>query len=178
MLLRAAPAIALFWLLAAACDGDIGTGGGSPGSTAGSTRPVPTATASQPCDAIGTCEGDGSNANSGCLECAVLGNSTLASNGGACVDEYIGCFGFSGSCDEGGHPGCCAFFDCLVGCPDDDPATAADEFLDCVCDNDGGDCTEMQEPTTCLGANRAGGQRYVAWATCLYVDACPTACAD
>ena len=178
MLLRAAPALALVWLLVAACDGDIGTGGGNPGSSAASVRPAPSGPAQTPCDAIAECMGDTKNASSGCRECAILGNDTLASNGGTCLDEYIGCFGYMGSCDDGGHPDCCAFYECLIGCPEDNPDTTNNEFLDCACTNDGADCTEKQEQGTCLGENRTGGQRYVAWANCLYVDACPTSCAE
>ncbi len=175
MLLRAAPALFFGLLLLASCEGDI-TGGGGEGGSTGSVRPTPTDGPSSTCDEIGVCEGDAVNANSGCVECAVLGNDTLALNGGACLDEYTACFGPTGSCDEGGHPDCCAFFSCLLACPDDDPGTDKNEFLDCACSNDGTDCVDEQDDGTCLGAEPVGGQRYFAWATCLYLDVCASAC--
>lgn len=163
----------------AGCDGDIGSGGG--GNEGGSTadvRPSPTGGAMQSCDAIAVCEGDTENPNSGCIECAVLGSTNLATNGGACFDEYVSCFGPGGTCDAGGHPSCCRFFQCLVDCPQDDPATVEDEYTDCACTNEGGECLVEQSKDTCLGKDPAGGERYLAWAGCLLLDVCAVSCAD
>ncbi|NUO52970.1 MAG: hypothetical protein HOV80_29340 [Polyangiaceae bacterium] len=175
---RSRPAVFLLFAFVG-CDGDIGSGGG--GDQGGSTaqvRPSPTGGPTESCDAIAVCEGDTANPDTGCIECAVLGNATLAIDGGACLDEYTGCFGPGGSCDEGGHPGCCAFFDCLVACPADDPGTPADEYLDCACDNDGTECYAEQEKGTCLGDEPTGGQRYLAWASCLLIDVCTASCSE
>lgn len=175
MIIRAWPAALVGLVLFASCDGDI-TDGATDGGSVGSVRPTPTVRPTMTCDEIDVCEGDAVNASSGCVECAVLGNGTLAVNGGACLDEYTACFGPSGSCEEGGHPDCCAFFNCLLACPDDDPGTAKNEFLDCACTNDGSECSAEQDNDTCLGAEPVGGQRYLAWAQCLYVDVCGSSC--
>ncbi len=180
-----ASALALLLLASAviaslgACEGDLGTGGAGQGTQAVVTTGGPvTSGAEQGCDSIGVCEGDQVTPESGCLECAVLGSPTLAADGGACIDEYKECFGTAGSCDEGGHPGCCSFLDCLIGCPDDLVGTPGNEFLDCVCENDGVDCAGTQTHKTCLGKYPPGGARYIAWVSCVYQDVCATSCAE
>ncbi len=175
---RAAPLLVAL-LCVAACEGDIGTGGGGgEGGSSGSARPIEPAGSDQTCDTIGVCQGDAVTPSSGCVECAVLGNDGFAINGGACLDEYVGCFGPGGTCDEGAHPECCKFFDCLVGCPEDDPGTAADELLDCACSNNGTECLVDQEKGTCLGDEPAGGERYLAWSACLFFDVCSVSCGE
>ena len=175
---RSRPAL-LILLAFVGCDGDIGSGGGGEqGGSSGQVRPTPSPGPTESCDDIAVCEGDTANPDTGCIECAVLGNATLTIDGGACLDEYTACFGPGGDCDEGGHPGCCEFFDCLVTCPADDPETTADEYLDCACSNDGTDCFVEQEKGTCLGDQPAGGQRYLAWASCLLIDVCTVSCSE
>jgi hypothetical protein len=156
------------------CADDAAGGGGTSDAGPAATTGAPVRPSGS-CDDIDVCEGDGTTPSSGCVECSVLDDGTFALDGGACRDEYVGCFGPEGDCSDG-HPDCCAFFDCLLACPEDDPGTATDEYFDCICDNDGTNCFVEQPESTCLGAEPLGGQRYVDWVTCAFVDVCPGAC--
>jgi hypothetical protein len=119
-----------------------------------------------------TCGGDGMTA--GCLDCALTDDPTVASDAGVCLDSYETCFGTdpATACGTGGDPACCSFVDCLNACPADDPATAdVDENLNCICTNDGTQCTmDQTDPNTCLGADGGlqGAQEYIAIIDCLF----------
>jgi len=135
-------------------------------------------TSSGGCDNQGNCEGDGSNPYSGCMECAVLGDGFVAVDGGACADEFSACFGDGSSdCTGAGDPTCCQFYDCIDACDANSNGTIdAGSELDCLCTNDGLQCTGNSAPGTCRGDYPTGLQTAVAWEGCLYDDVCPNSC--
>lgn len=116
------------------------------------------------CSTLPCSDMDMDNTND-CLSCS----QTI----GACVSENETC---------GANAECGAFLDCLNACPDDDPATMADENLDCVCANDGTTCTNLTTAGTCTGDHQGGIQDYIALADCVLGDGmgtdgeCTTAC--
>ena len=137
-------------------------------------------TTSGGCDNQGNCEGDGSNPYSGCMECAVLGNSNVATDGGACADEFAACFGDgSPECGGAGDPECCQFYDCVDAC-DTNGDGEIDEGLelDCLCTHDGLQCLPDSLPGTCRGDFTNGLQTAIGWESCLYQDVCPTSCSN
>jgi hypothetical protein len=113
-------------------------------------------------------EGDGHTPTSGCFECAVFGDTTLAENGGACSDLYVECVGTSRDCSDAGNPDCCELAACVRACPNDDPSTPNDELFDCECTNNGSQCIE--EPsgsTTCVAGHSAGLNDLTALGSCV-----------
>jgi hypothetical protein len=138
----------------------------------------PTGPASGGCDEIGSCEGDGANPDTGCLECAVLGSQYDAVDGGACADEFAACFGDGGmDCTGAGDPECCQVYDCLEACDANmNNQIDAGPELDCFCTNDGSECVQNQLPDTCLGDYPSGIQTAVEWEACLFEDVCPDSC--
>jgi len=186
----------LFGVLAAACGtssssgtGGGGTGGGSSSNSGGgssittSTNSTSTGSAMGACDDIGVCEGDGMAPDSGCFECSIIGDGTVATDGGVCADSYLQCFGTMADCSDAGDPACCAFVDCIGACPADDPNTAnVDENLACICTSTDGMQCDMTEPTgstTCIGVNGTTAvQDYLAFVGCVIDDTCPTSCAQ
>ncbi|MBM4374218.1 MAG: hypothetical protein FJ095_03965 [Deltaproteobacteria bacterium] len=189
-------------LVVAACGGkdsdDVTTGSGSgaggnttssssASSSSGKTSSVvgPTSSSggsSKSCDDIGTCEGDQMDPASGCFECAILGDSTTAVDGGACFDSYSQCFGTKADCSDAGNKSCCDFVNCIQDCPKDDPKTAdVDENLNCLCTNDGMKCL-MTEPTgsmTCIGKHGVPAvQDYLEFVNCVIDSTCPVSCAQ
>ena len=126
------------------------------------------------CDEIGNCEGDGMSPLSGCIECSVLGDNTVALDGGLCAEPYFACFGENGDCSAGGDPDCCAFLTCLEECS----FLPEPEFLDCVCVNDGETCLGFrdQPPGTCFGDHPMGTVSYIEFTGCVYNEVCPGSC--
>ncbi len=183
----------LFGVLAAACGngtttggtGGGGTGGGGTGGGSSITTGNTTSTGSAmgSCDDIGVCDGDGMDPNSGCFECSIIGDDTVAVDGGVCVDSYVQCFGTVEDCSDAGNPACCAFANCAAACPDDNAATTdVDENLACLCtstDNMQCDAMEPAGSTTCIGVNGIDAvQDYLAFVGCVVDDTCPTSCAQ
>lgn len=83
---------------------------------------------------------------------------------GLCVDQ-------TQTCNDNAE--CGAFLDCINLCPDDDPSTANDENLECLCTpNAAGDaCDQMnQPPGTCVGDHMGGISDYIALADCVLGD--------
>lgn len=137
---------------------------------------------SKSCDDIGVCEGDQMDPASGCFECAIIGDSTTAVDGGSCFDAYKQCFGTKADCSDAGNKACCDFSQCVADCPDDNMATAdKDENLDCICTNDGSKCTGMEPmgSTTCIGkAGTPAVQDYLDFVNCVIDATCPNSCAQ
>ena len=116
--------------------------------------------------------------SSGCIECAVLGDSTTASDGGACADEYTACFGDgSDACTGATDPQCCPLYDCFSACDTNmNNMIEAGAELDCLCTNDGAMCVMNQMAGTCLGDFPNGFQTAIEWETCFFDDTCPNSC--
>jgi len=176
-------------LVVAACGGkDSDDVQGSASSSSGKTSSVvgPTSSSSggssKSCDDIGTCEGDQMDPASGCFECAILGDSTTAVDGGACFDSYTQCFGTKADCSDAGNKSCCDFFNCIQDCPKDDPKTAdVDENLNCLCTNDGDQClmTEPMGSMTCIGKHGVPAvQDYLEFVDCVIDLTCQVSCAQ
>lgn len=120
------------------------------------------------CSTLPCSDMDMDNTND-CLSCSqTIGNCTVETQ----------------TCNDNAE--CGAFLDCLNACPDDDPATPADENLACVCTpNAAGDaCDSMNQPAgTCVGDHMGGINDYIALADCVVGDGmvdgeCTTACAQ
>jgi hypothetical protein len=125
------------------------------------------------CDDISQCEGDGVTPQSGCFECTILGDDTIAFDGGICSADYDQCFGPNGNCTGGGNPACCSFLNCVNACPADNPNTTTDENLNCLCTNNGSNCiAEPSGSTTCFGKFPTGADDYVTFANCVFGN-CP-----
>ncbi len=143
---------------------------GSPATSGSGTNQIET------CDDLSSCQGDGVTPASGCIECAVLGDSSVASDGGECADEFAACFGDdSEACTGASDPECCPLYDCLQACDTNgngfiDPGPE----LDCLCTNDGTGCAATQGPGTCAGDYPKGFQTAIAWEDCAFVIACPS----
>lgn len=153
-----------------------GPGPGPGPGVGGSTTDISPVTTTGPqitCDQLGACQGDGVDPKSGCLECAALGDTSVASDGGACGQPYLACFGTEGDCSNG-LPDCCDFSSCLDACSQ----LPNDQFLDCVCTNDGNGCFDFpqQQPGTCFGDHLEGAQSYIDFYTCAVSDVCPFSC--
>lgn len=151
-----------------------GPGPGPGGGTTDDVSPVTDVTTNQAntfCDAIQICQGDGFNPESGCLECSIYGDSTVAVDGGVCAESYFSCFGSNGDCSDG-DPDCCAVLDCVELC-NEQP-----DFLDCVCTNDGSSCLslEEQQPGTCIGDHPSGTLTYTSFTSCVFEDVCFESC--
>lgn len=158
-----------------------GTGGGGTGGSGNVTVGTTTSGMVGTCDDLGVCEGDGMDPASGCFECSIIGDDTTAVDGGACVEDYLACFGQAGDCSDG-NPDCCAFDDCATACPDDDPATATvDENLECLCTPDTTDptvCAATSMPGTCIGDHPTGTEDYLTFLFCVVGDTgvCAVSC--
>lgn len=151
-----------------------GPGPGVGGSTT-DISPVTTTGPQITCDQLGNCQGDGFDPKSGCVECATVGDASIASDGGACALPYQQCYGTQGDCSDG-TPDCCAFVSCLDACSQ---LPTNEEFLDCLCTNDGGGCLDLgpqQQPGTCFGDHPEGTQAYIEVYTCAVNDVCPSSC--
>jgi len=155
-----------------------GPGQGPGPGVGGSTTDISPVTTTGPqitCDQLGNCQGDGVDPKSGCIECAAFGDSSLASDAGACALPYQQCYGTQGDCSDG-TPDCCAFAACLDVCSQ---LPTDQEFLDCLCTNDGSSCLGVgseQQPGTCFGDHPEGTQAYVEFYTCAVNDVCPSSC--
>lgn len=167
-----------------------GSGGGSEGGGnegGGSTTNVTTGTTTgtttgglQTCEELApSCDGDGSTPSSGCAECAILGDTTVATDGGACQASYVACYGTDGEGTGATSAECVALLGCLDACEVAHPDTDSVEFLDCLCTNDGAACSQTQsDPDTCLGADtgNTGLIALFAFEDCLTEEVCPVAC--
>jgi len=122
--------------------------------------------------------GDGATPWSGCTECAVLGDSSVAVDGGACAPAFSNCFGDgSEGCAGAGEPECCPLYDCIYSCDlNNDGVIDAGAELDCFCTNDDVQCVMNQLPGTCFGDYPNGLLAAVEWDTCLYQDVCFNIC--
>lgn len=164
-----------------ACGSSVETGTGGGGGEGGAIQHFDS------CDAIGVClppgGASGVRVDRSCLECAVAGDTEVAPNGGACKSAYEACFGTDEAC-TGGSADCCAFADCLDGCPADNPATGnLNENLACICTtsdagtpNDASDdgCVATSLPGTCVGDHGSGFALYQSYSVCVFGEA-PTA---
>lgn len=129
-----------------------------------------------------SCSGDGTTPTSGCEECAILGDDTIATNGGACANSYVACFGTDASC-TGGQQGCCNYSTCFTSCDTNGNGTIdAGAELACYCTvdpNDSSSCDAVQVDTsTCLGALYSDDAAFTAYTSaqaCLF-DAISGAC--
>ncbi len=130
------------------------------------------------CDDIGVCSGDGFTPRSGCLECSVLGDSSTALDGGACLGAFTACFGDgSFDCPGASDPQCCPYYACIESCDGNfDGQLEPGPELDCYCLNDGVQCLQMQTPGTCLGDFPNGAATASAWEVCVIDDVCPFSC--
>jgi hypothetical protein len=160
-------------------------GGGDGGNGATTTSNVTTTTSSggaQTCEQVApACEGDGMDPSSGCFECSIIGDSTIATDGGLCADSYVACFGTDGSGTGATSQACVDLLGCLDACEAQFPDTESVEYLNCLCTNDGTQCTQGQtDPNTCLGAdtNLEGLTALFAFQDCVTVEVCPTACGE
>jgi hypothetical protein len=128
------------------------------------------------CDDIPECVGDAST--NGCVDCALLGDERIASNGGACFEPWAECYGPQldvNGCD-GGNPECCALDDCTSACDKNRSGVLEPgEELDCACTNDGALCAETSEPGTCAGDLPEAWRLRGVIVFCLQAT-CPTAC--
>ena len=121
------------------------------------------------CDDIRECYGDSADPFSGCVECAVLGDSQWFDDGGACAEPFAACFGDgSDACAGAGDPECCQLYDCLDACDTNlNGQIEPGPELDCLCTNDGSRCAQNQASGTCLGDFPSGFQTAVDWETCI-----------
>src|SRR5690349_15568574 len=67
------------------------------------------------CDDIGVCQSDTGDPKEGCFECAVLGDSSVAVDGGVCYESYTQCFGTNFDCSNGNQD-CCDLIGCFDMC--------------------------------------------------------------
>src|SRR5262249_30268013 len=132
-----------------------------------------------------SCFGDGTTPTSGCEECAVLGDTTIASDGGSCAASYQACFGTDPMC-TGGQPGCCTYSNCANACDLNGDGTFDWMELPCFCTPDTTNpntCSATQTNTmTCLGAleaNQAAFTAFMNFQTCVFdptSGVCSTIC--
>jgi len=172
---------------------DDATGGGGSGSTTTTSKASATsskasgvtstgATATGACDDIGTCQGDGMTPTTGCLECSINGDATVATDGGSCQADFISAYGTMGDCSDGGVQGACDFLACGNACDTNGNGLDTPAELDCFCSNDGSKCLPQAQQTdtmTCVGALVADTAAFNAEATfetCVYMDVCPVSC--
>jgi hypothetical protein len=121
------------------------------------------------CEDIGSCTGDGMDPSSGCLECAVLGDDTIASDGGECGDEYLACYGTDENCTGASDPECCQVVDCINACDANmNNMIESGAELDCLCTNNGTQCEQTQMAGTCLGDYPSGIQTLFAYEDCAF----------
>jgi hypothetical protein len=131
-------------------------------------------------DLTGQCGPDandpGDDPTNSCLECAVLGDSTVATDGGECADEYTACWGQGdAACTGAGEPECCDLYDCVASCDANmDGFLDAGPELDCFCTNDGFQCTAQQLPGSCFGDYPDGLVVAAEWEACFFGDGVST----
>ena len=137
------------------------------------------------CDDIGVCDGDGMDPNSGCFECSIIGDDTVAVDGGVCVDSYVQCFGTVEDCSDAGNPACCAFANCAAACPDDNAATTDVVVtrrlspVNVASSVSGARRTVTRIVAPAIGVNGIDAvQDYLAFVGCVVDDTCPTSCAQ
>ena len=177
--------------------GSGGSGGSGSGSNSGGSPTSTTSTSSSPtsttstsssptsttnttattssgpgmtCDDIGVCQDDDQDPTNDCVTCAIIGDD-VSVDGAACQDDYVACFGTAGDCSDGDVE-CCGLNDCINACPTDPAAQ-----LDCICTNDGTQCTgDTTDPNTCFGQHPEGIEPLITILSCLFTDTCPNSC--
>lgn len=152
--------------------GNVGAGNVGAGNEGGSGAGGPLFGS---CDEIGVCQPTEGTIDPAatCFGCVVAGDTTVAPDGGICAESYLGCFGAAGDCSDG-EPDCCATYDCIEACDlvengGDGNGTVGNTQaeLDCLCENDGTQCTAVGTGT-CLGDHPTGFQALVEWESCFF----------
>ena len=176
------------FLLSIGC-GDSSGSGGNAGGAGGNDNVSSTASVQfQTCDVIGVCSPDASATDldpaRSCIECAVFGTAEVASDAGACGDEYSSCFGAAGDCTDG-ITECFGFYDCAAACDSDASGTIDDgPELDCYCTNEADPesgeriCSEVQTAGSCLADFNAGLDAAFLLEDCLYGLAAQGVCTE
>lgn len=148
--------------------GNVGAGTNDGGSGAGGPQ-------FGSCDEIGVCAPEAGTIDPAatCFGCVVAGDTSVAPDGGICGEVYNACFGAAGDCSDG-EPDCCALYDCIEGCDlvengGDGNGTTGDTQaeLDCLCENDGTQCTAAGTGT-CFGDHQTGLAAAADWEGCFF----------